>query len=86
MDQTTKKIEEVVNNLFIKLKGIEEQVKEQEESITKQKSGLFEMMEANSELIKATRATRTAVELLRDEIDEMHQVMVELFKAGKKQQ
>ena len=86
MDQTAKKIEEMLNNLLLKLQEIEEQIKEQEENLAKQKSGLFEMTEANSELINASKATRTSVELLRDEIDEMHQVITLLFKEGKGQQ
>lgn len=86
MFKSYKDIEETVGKLFNQLQEIEQQIKEQEDGMEKARSELSGMTEVNKELINAMRVTRTTVELLRDEIEEIHQVMMELFKGSNRKE
>ncbi len=45
-----------------------------------------QVTEINKQLVAELKATRTAVELLRDEIEELHLLIAELFQRIKKEE
>ena len=80
MIQATKDIWEAVGSLFTKLEDIEHQVKDQELEMETQRLELLRTTDINNELALSIKTTRTSIELLRDEIEELQQIIEVLIK------
>ena len=83
MSGTTEEIRDTLTFILNKLQTIDTKLERQEEDI-KAYIGLgLVNLDSNELLIAGLKSTRTSFELLRDEIDELHQVTVALLKRGK---
>jgi hypothetical protein len=82
MSGVMEEIRAALTNIFKKLEDVEVLLSRQEEDIkvyTKQSST---NLDSNELLAAGLRSTRTSFELLRDEVDELYQLTVALFKEG----
>lgn len=75
-------IRESLNLILNKLECIESKLEQQEEDIKAYIEQRSASLDSNELLIAGLKSTRTSFELLRDEIDELHQVTIALFKSG----
>jgi hypothetical protein len=76
-------IEEIKESLTLivnKLETIESKLVRQEEDIKAYMEQSPVSLDSNELLIAGLKSTKTSFELLRDEIDELHQLMIALFK------
>ena len=80
MNQTTSEISESLNLILNKLEAIDSKLEQQEEDIKAYIEQSSESLDSNELLIAGLKSTRTSFELLRDEIDELHQLTVALSK------
>jgi len=80
--QATEEIRESLNLILNKLEAIDSKLEQQEEDIKAYIEQSPASLESNDLLIAGLKSTRTSFELLRDEIDELHQVTIALFKSG----
>jgi hypothetical protein len=80
MNQATSEIREFLTLILNKLETIESKLVKQEEDIKAYIGQSPSSLESNALLIAGLKSTRTSFELLRDEIDELHQVTVALFQ------
>ncbi len=80
MTQATEEIRESLNLILNKLEAIDSKLEQQEEDIKAYIEQSPASLESNDLLIAGLKSTRTSFELLRDEIDELHQVTIALFK------
>ena len=80
MNQATSEIRESLTLIFNKLEAIETKLDRQEEDIKAYIERGLVNLDSNELIIAGLKSTRTLFELLRDEIDELHQVTVALFK------
>jgi len=78
--QATEEIRESLNLILNKLEAIDSKLEQQEEDIKAYIEQSPASLESNDLLIAGLKSTRTSFELLRDEIDELHQVTIALFK------
>lgn len=82
MNQVTCEIKESLTLILNKLETIGVKLEQQEEDI-KEYIKITQgptSLESNELLIAGLKSTRTSFELLRDEIEELHQITVVLFK------
>ena len=82
MSGTTEEIRESLNLILNKLQTIDSKLDRQEEDIKAYIERGLVNLDSNELLIARLKSTRTSFELLRDEIDELHQVTIALFKSG----
>ena len=82
MSGTTEEIRESLNLILNKLQTIDSKLDRQEEDIKSYIDRGLVNLDSNELLIAGLKSTRTSFELLRDEIDELHQVTIALFKSG----
>ena len=82
MSGTTEEIRESLNLILNKLQTIDSKLDRQEEDIKAYIERGLVNLDSNELLIAGLKSTRTSFELLRDEIDELHQVTIALFKSG----
>ncbi len=82
MNQATEEIRETLNLILNKLETIDSKLECQEKDIKTYMEQNSASLDSNELLIAGLKSTRTSFELLRDEIDELHQVTIALFKSG----
>ena len=80
MSKIIDEIRESLTSIFKKLEAIEFQLERQGENIKVYIKQNNSDLDSNESLIAGLKSTRTSFELLRDEIDELHQLMVALKK------
>ncbi|WPY01620.1 hypothetical protein Trichorick_01534 (plasmid) [Candidatus Trichorickettsia mobilis] len=80
MNHATSEIKESLSLILNKLEAIDSKLEQQEEDIKAYIEQSSASLESNDLLIAGLKSTRTSFELLRDEIDELHQLTVALFK------
>jgi hypothetical protein len=81
--QTIQGLKDEVSSLFRNLQTVEHQVTQQEFTIAWQKEELVKMTNANDQLAANLKAIITIVAVFREEIEELHIVIVELFSKNK---
>jgi len=79
VNQETSEISESLNLILNKLEAIDSKLEQQEEDIKAYIEESSSNLDSNELLISGLKSTRTSFELLRDEIDELHQVTIALF-------
>lgn len=67
----------------VNLRNIEYEVGKQEQDIREHLLNLLNITNNNEQLVVRMKSVRASVELLREEIEELHQVMMTLFKDNK---
>ena len=82
MSQTIEEIRDTLTFILNKLQTIDTKLERQEEDIKAYIARGLVNLDSNELLIAGLKSTRTSFELLRDEIDELHQVTIALFKSG----
>lgn len=83
MEQKVDKLKDSLVFILNKLEGIEKQVRKQEEEIENyvKKNHIIDF----NELVAAhLKSTKTSIELLREEIEELHQLITLLFEEIRK--
>jgi hypothetical protein len=80
MNRAIGEIRERLTLIFNKLETIESKLVRQEEDIKAYMEQSPASLDSNELLVAGLKSTKTSFELLRDEIDELHQVTIELFK------
>ena len=80
MSQAMEEIRKSLTLILNKLDTIESKIEKQEENIKAYIEQSPASLDSKKLLIAGLKSTRTSFELLRDEIDELHQVTIELFK------
>ena len=80
MNQVTSEIRESLNLILNKLRTIDSKLDRQEEDIKAYIGRSLVNLDSNELLIAGLKSTRTSFELLRDEIDDLHELTVALFK------
>ena len=80
MDYRMEEIGESLTLILKKLESLESKIEKQEEDIKAYMEQRPPSLDSNELLVAGLKSTRTSFELLRDEIDELHQLMVALFK------
>lgn len=80
MSGTTEEIRDTLTFILNKLEAIDSKLEQQEEDIKAYIEQRPASLDSNELLIAGLKSTRTSFELLRDEIDELHQVTIALFK------
>ena len=80
MSQTIEEIRDTLTFILNKLETIDTKLDRQEEDIKAYiERGLLNL-DSSELIIAGLKSTRTSFELMRDEIDELHQLTVALFK------
>ena len=82
MSGTTEEIRDTLTFILNKLQTIDTKLERQEEDIKAYIARGLVNLDSNELLIAGLKSTRTSFELLRDEIDKLHQVTIALFKSG----
>jgi len=80
MSQVMEEIRESLTLILNKLDTIESEIEKQEEDIKVYMEQSPASLDSNELLVAGLKSTKTSFELLRDEIDELHQLMIDLFK------
>jgi len=80
MSGTIEEIKESLTLILNKLETIESKLEQQEEDIKGYMEQSPASLDSNELLVAGFKSTKTSFELLRDEIDELHQLMIGLFK------
>jgi len=75
MENKQEEIKELISHILNKLEKLEQKIEKQEEDIKIFLAGRDRNYEPSHLLIAQQKATRTSVELLREEIEEIHQVI-----------
>lgn len=83
MNQEIEQIVKSLNIILRKLKVIENQITSQAKYIELYVAKCPPALNANNKLIDNMKSTRTLIEILRDEVDELHQIITALFYAKK---
>ena len=71
---------ELLNHIMNKLERLEQKIEKQEEDIRIFLASRDRTYESSDLLIAQQKATRTSLELLREEVEEVNQVIREIFK------
>ncbi len=79
MNRTTDEIVNRLNFILAKLETIESELEKQGDDIRKYTERSSAGLDSNELIISGLKSTRTSFELLRYEIDELHEVTVALF-------
>ena len=82
MSQTIEEIRDTLTFILNNLQTIDSKLDRQEQDIKAYIARGLVNLDSNELLIAGLKSTRTSFELLRDEIDELHQVTIALFKSG----
>ena len=80
MSGTTEEIRDTLTFILNMLKTIERKLDLQEENIKAYTQRGVADLDSNELIIKGLKSAGTSFELLRDEVDELHQVTVALLK------
>ena len=80
MENKGEEIKELLNHILNKLDRLEQKIERQEEDIRIFLTSRDSSYEPSSLFLAQQKATRTSVELLREEIEELHQVIRVILK------
>lgn len=80
MENRGEEIKELLNHILNKLDRLEQKIERQEEDIRIFLTSRDSSYEPSSLFLAQQKATRTSVELLREEIEELHQVIRVVLK------
>ena len=80
MENRGEEIKELLNHILNKLERLEQKIEKQNEDVRIFLAGRDRNYDPSSLLIAQQKATRTSVELLREEVDELHQIIRVILK------
>ena len=80
MENKQEGIKELLGHILNKLEKLEQKIEKQNEDVRIFLAGKDSSYEPSSLLIAQQKATRTSVELLREEVDELHQIIKVILK------
>ena len=80
MENRGEEIRELLSHILNKLEDLEQKIEKQNEDVTVFLAGRETNYDPSSLLIAQQKATRTSVELLREEVDELHQIIRMILK------
>ena len=80
MENKQEEIKELLGHILNKLEKLEQKIEKQNEDVRIFLAGKDSSYEPSSLLIAQQKATRTSVELLREEIEELHQIIKVILK------
>lgn len=80
MENKQEHIKELLGHILNKLEDLEQKIEKQNEDVTVFLAGRDTNYDPSSLLIAQQKATRTSVELLREEVDELHQIIRVILK------
>ena len=80
MDNKGEEIKELLGHILNQLDRLEQKIEKQNEDVRIFLAGKDSSYEPSSLLIAQQKATRTSVELLREEIEELHQIIKVILK------
>lgn len=80
MENRGEEIKELLNHILNKLDRLEHKIERQNEDVRIFLAGRDTNYDPSSLLIAQQKATRTSVELLREEVDELHQIIRVILK------
>lgn len=80
MENKQEEIKELIGHILNKLEKIEQKIEKQNEDLRIFLAGKDSSYEPSSLLIAQQKATRTSLELLREEVDELHQIIRVILK------
>ena len=80
MENKQEGIKELLSHILNKLETLEQKIEKQNEDVRIFLAGKDSSYEPSSLLIAQQKATRTSVELLREEVDELHQIIKVILK------
>lgn len=85
MSRTIEEIREALTLILNKLETIESKLDRQEEDIKTYMERSEISLDSNELIIAGLRSTKTSFELLRDEVDELNELVIMLFKEHKEE-
>ena len=80
MENKQEEIKELISHILNKLEKLEQKIEKQNEDVTVFLAGRETNYDPSSLLIAQQKATRTSVDLLREEIEELHQIIRLILK------
>ena len=80
MENKQEQIKELLHHIMDKLEDLEQKIEKQNEDVRAFLAGRDTNYDPSSLLIAQQKATRTSVELLREEVDELHQIIRVILK------
>ncbi|MBU6184494.1 MAG: hypothetical protein KGO98_04435 [Rickettsiales bacterium] len=80
MENKQEEIKELISHILNKLEKLEQKIEKQNEDVRIFLTGRDTNYDPSSLLIAQQKATRTSVELLREEVDELHQIIRVILK------
>ena len=80
MENKQDEIKELIGHILNKLEKIEQKIEKQNEDLRIFLAGKDSSYEPSNLLIAQQKATRTSVELIREEVDELHQIIRVILK------
>lgn len=80
MENKQEEIKELISYILNKLEKLEQKIEKQNEDVRIFLAGRDTNYDPSSLLIAQQKATRTSVELLREEVDELHQIIRVILK------
>jgi hypothetical protein len=80
MENKGEEIKELLGHILNQLDRLEQKIEKQNEDVRIFLAGKDSSYEPSSLLIAQQKATRTSVELLREEIEELHQIIKVILK------
>ena len=80
MENKQEEIKELISHILNKLGKLEQKIEKQNEDVRIFLAGRDSSYEPSNLLISQQKATRTSVELLREEIEELHQIIRLILK------
>ena len=78
--ETMEETKELLTQILLRLEAIERKVDRQVEEVSAYLKRAGPDLYANRLMMLKNESTRTLVELLRDEIEELHQIMMMIFR------
>ena len=80
MKNKQEEIKELIGHILNKLEKLEQKIEKQNEDLRIFLAGKDSSYEPSNLLIAQQKATRTSLELLREEVDELHQIIRVILK------
>ena len=80
MENKQEGIKELLSHILNKLETLEQKIEKQNEDVRIFLAGKDSSYEPSNLLIAQQKATRNSVELLREEVDELHQIIKVILK------
>ena len=80
MENKQEEIKELLGHILNKLEKLEQKIEKQNEDLRIFLAGKDSSYEPSNLLIAQQKATRTSLELLREEVDELHQIIRVILK------